>query len=260
MSNAGVHMLEAGTFPINRPQTAAQTQSPGMAILPTRPATAATSSVFSVSKLGAPPSNISTGLMLPPPAPNRCSNSTSPYRQQFRAEVPQPTISLPLAGDASFLPVDTKQVLSYQRETTSGDSVTETALPAFVAQAPAIDLYTPRPSTAPGKVTQHLSQVLPPKRELPFKRTSARLSPAVAADPKTISQYSRGSNPPGQPTTDVETIIPDSQNSANASSAKKQKTSSKAPRAKKQTAQPLKKIAKGKAAPQTKAQKCDACK
>ena len=53
----------------------------------------------------------------------------------------------------------------------------------------AIDLYTPRPSTAPGVTSQHLSQ-LPPRRELPFtKRDGGARN--TAARPSATEHISR---------------------------------------------------------------------
>lgn len=54
----------------------------------------------------------------------------------------------------------------------------------------AISLYTPRPSVAPSLESQHVSQMLPPRRELPFEKSKAVERPVSARVLRSASQPS----------------------------------------------------------------------
>ena len=245
-------MLEAGTFPTNRPQTGQHTQLPGMIALPPRPISAGDEVVCNMSALNA-------GLMPPPPPPpprNHFVNSTGIYGQAdsttSQLRVPPHTIEgvdgNPLAAAHNGLipsHTTTKYALGNPTGATLGDR------PAT------IDTYTPRPSTAPSKVSQHLSQVLPPMRELPFKRTRVKGLPLAENAPVSAEEEAVEHPAPGSPTMHEDTIIPDSQVT---SVVKQSKVSNKAVASKKKIAKLPAKPTKGKTATQPRSQKCDACK
>ncbi|KPI39986.1 uncharacterized protein AB675_11442 [Cyphellophora attinorum] len=135
MSNSGVHMLEAGTFPstrqgINQPVKPVQTlgtyQQPHFA---TRSATSAVSAIDP-----------------------RLTNSVAEQHMTTTNQSAHKLLDDSHCNEQAWM---------------------GTRNPVFQAADDInkvnIDLYTPRTSTAPPKVVQHLSQLLPPPRELPFK-------------------------------------------------------------------------------------------
>ncbi|RMD39992.1 hypothetical protein DV735_g5134, partial [Chaetothyriales sp. CBS 134920] len=174
-SRAGVRPVEAGTFP-SRPRTtvsndsttavapAAQCQS-----LSSRPATAVSySTVVSAPAAVQRPSTCSSSLMPPPShfsAPpgagehNAASSVSGPLQRTVNGFTPDSYRAL---GPGPVAP-------SVDGKSSSTPCIGETV--SLLDQGKStIEPYVPRPSTVPDAHSQHLSQILPPKRDLPFEK------------------------------------------------------------------------------------------
>ena len=272
LANDGVHMLEAGTFPTIRPQTAQPTFTQPPNQLSQRPTTAA--GVMQAAASGPAPGEIESrysniSLMQPPPpcdhyqTVGRDTQYAEPRDSALRSQIPP---SAQADTERTVLQSAANQNVSRFPEAGTGEPQAEPTIQTLISRPAAIDLYTPRPSTAPAQVSQHLSQLLPPKRELPFKQhnTGARagLEPVKSMDPSardhtgqiSAVEMTKGTAP------NFDTIIPNSQELECQPPAKKTRvTRSKAA----SRSQPSKTQIKGptkKAAAPKPAGKCDACK
>jgi hypothetical protein len=261
-------MLEAGTFPSKwQPQVAQQCQAPFMTSASVHPATAGNSMsldvpIYSMSNKQA--IGTSSDLMPPPPAPARSSANTfepltsnhthQPITPQATAFGVDPSIQPPHSSHAAR---ETPNYLSHKPEPPQVVSVTK-----LVSRPAIIDTYTARSSTAPAVVAQHLSQILPPKRELPFEIVPPKPSPTT----KSVEQQVAKEDNPGEDarsnTEQAIIIIPDSQPDQDSQPTKNAKTGgSESGISKKQAKPVVRKPAKAK--PPTsrrKVQKCDTCK
>lgn len=257
-------MLEAGTFPSNRPQTAQQSYHVDRTQLAPRPMRAGNNSAAGTSALdvgGARATDTASKLVQPH---GILSHSTSFQTQNNQLQV---ATSRSVNTPAPFLPAidgyglgSTKMDASSDRQRVSA-SLIEAAptVPAPSTRPAAIDLYTPRPSTAPVRVSQHLSQVLPPKRELPFYPSNAvfaQSTEAAAFEGHGLQSITAGRQDCNDAT--VETIIPNSQG-PEITVSKKAKSTTTTTSSKKQTTQARSKST-SKVATQTRSKKCDACK
>lgn len=228
-------MLEAGTFPSNRPQTSQHSQQRDVAPFPQR-SLAIGDSVFPngfvLGTDGPAGAEMSSDLMPPPPVPYQSSTMQVKYNQQQMpsTQIRNHDISALGAVNCYETPWGPEQHTPVFRQMPAVQQQAPQTVPSMLSRPSAIDIYTPRPSTAPAKVSQHLSQMLPPKRELPFRRSSPRLPPPQ--DTLTTDMVERTCNSrPGNSETSVdeaETIIPDSQTSNNMASVKKKKPTTKA--------------------------------
>lgn len=194
-SRANVPTLEAGTFPAQRPGTATSNGSANAAAsmsVSTRPATATGSIINSTSRFFPNhmqntverPITASASVMMPPPRMNTTMSAES--------KKPENDIA-PYNGTPAICQ-------TIDNFLAKANKVGPETLPANhlenqneQAAKSAIDLYTPRPSTAPEATSQHLSQ-LPPRRDLPFTKrgSGGRIS---ASRPSGLEDASCASGP-----------------------------------------------------------------
>lgn len=245
-------MLEAGTFPSTRPQTAQQSYEPAQ-----RPMTSGNNVTTDIPALLASTARVadtSSNLMRPSEIPGISHIDTL----QMQHHQPQSSVVRSANAQVSLMPsnngykcppIEATDALDLQRA-----AHTE---PVLSSRPAAIDLYTPRPSTAPLQVSQHLSQMLPPKRELPFNRPNAEFPEPKndAAIPNAHALHSVAGNCADDDTATVETIIPNSQDSDITFPARKAALARTATKTVRQPAQ-----AKSKSTRKEPAKRCDACK
>ena len=80
----------------------------------------------------------------------------------------------------------------------------------FVNTSGGIDLYQPRPSTAPVGDSQYLSRMLPPKRELPFPTSPPRKRAKKTSSQKKAASVDTGKTlPPFPQFTDLKNLVSD---------------------------------------------------
>lgn len=245
MANAGVHMLEAGTFPNNRPQDVHQTsaQHPQhmqqQSYVKTRSATPVISALdpsLSINK------DISREPMLPPsdsPITRTNPSDLQYFQKQSADQIHVEPGPPPFANHGANSKHDS-------------DPAVDIGIYGLLGQkTSAIDLYTPRPFAAPAQVSQHLDQLLPPPRELPFKSSSNAVKRKPPAEAEHTEQQRRISDH-GNDGVGIITHVPDSQEvSGSQSSAKRAKKAGKKPAAKESS------VGKKKRAP---VYRCDECR
>ena len=179
-SRANVPTLEAGTFPAQRPGTATSNGSSNAAAsmsVSTRPATA-TGTINNTTSRFFPnhmqntverPTTASASVMMPPP---RMSTTMSAESKKPENDMPRYNGAPPICQTIDNFLAKTNKI---GPETLPANRFEDQNRQAAKST---IDLYTPRPSTAPDATSQHLSQ-LPPRRDLPFtKRGSGGRSSA----------------------------------------------------------------------------------
>ena len=243
LSNSGVHMLEAGTFPTKRPQIEQRPQmqqGPSLQQNHSTPPQGYTPAVSALDSNMPRPSVSEQETMLAAPvlAPRVNPLELQYFREQSVAHNSLTANQQPILAMHGAHTTDTqwREQLNHQAGPITGITSAN------------IDLYTPRQSTAPARTSQHLSQLLPPPRELPFKTRSEPKATARCL-PGSITKHAAAFNDAN----DNEEIIPDSQATRDTPepSQKRAKTttSKKAPTSSQG--------AKKKRAP---AYKCDACK
>lgn len=239
-------MLEAGTFPSNRPtvehsvvamqdstaqqisQIQTRSNMPVVSALGTHLATRpSVVQQTTMSALRPHPSGVDlSGLQY-------FRNQTIQHHKSGRVLLPETPVQHQNVGSTTWPPKDH----SLLRPEANGHT-------------PSIDLYTPRPSTAPAQVSQHLSQLLPPPRELPFKTKTSQKRKADETR-QMITQDERCLGPERQLDNDV--IVPDSQEPIDPRTI-----SPKLPRT--ELPKPASKTAAGSKKARRPAYKCDACK
>jgi hypothetical protein len=246
MSNSGVHMLEAGTFPstrqgVNQPAAPVQTLGTYQQLqFATRSATPAVSAIDPRLTNSVLPAHDT----MAPPVGQSAARIDPSGLQYYRNQVAEQHMTTTNQSAHEF-PND-----SHRNEQAWMETRNPVLQRADGASKVNTDLYTPRPSTAPAKVVQHLSQLLPPPRELPFKPKE----PAKRKADETIIlsrqhiQHSRTPALAGE--TDV--IVPDSQVAPEDEAVSKKRKASDSKTAAK-TTKPTKKSRQP-------AYRCDDCK
>jgi hypothetical protein len=154
-------MLEAGTFPNVRPHDIHVVGRPGPSLDNQRPYTATGNG---------PTASRAVRNVDPFHVPQTGTNHTSAIHFDTR-----PMVQPYEPGLSQSQPSPPAAVYNGLSMRASQEDASKSIAPhAIVPIMPAvIDVYPPRPSTAPAQVSQHLSQMLPPRRDLPFKVTKS---------------------------------------------------------------------------------------
>ncbi|RMZ90094.1 hypothetical protein DV736_g2655, partial [Chaetothyriales sp. CBS 134916] len=193
-SRAGVRPVEAGTFP-SRPRTAVSNDSP-TGVAPTaqcqsvssRPAMATSYSTVVTAPSAMPRhSTYLSGLM---PPPSHFSAPPGAGERIVRPSVPDNIHTTSNSSAHEFLGVlGSNSVAPSAKGKSSSTPWIGESVSLLNQGRSTIEPYVPRPSTVPDKYSQHLSQILPPKRELPFgkKIDSSREAPKELRDWKRVS-------------------------------------------------------------------------
>ena len=170
LSRAQVPTIEAGTFPA-RPQTAFNAA-------PSKSASLAESQVDTRPYSAAARLDISQNPAASLVSPDRILDLNKRPATAISTMMPPPSHFLnPTQGNAGR--AGNQQYESQPR-------------------AP-IDLYTPRPSMVPAVTSQHFSQLLPARRELPFEKTDSSphsSTPYVASTPRVLRSATKPSEEP----------------------------------------------------------------
>jgi hypothetical protein len=210
-------MLEAGTFPNLRHQATHVVSNPGAPVYAQRPYTATgntptvsnvatDSKSFRVPNIG---TTHSSAIHIP------ATPTVQPVQHGFSQSRPNGT-------DVGH--TDCSMPTSQEASARYDQPVQPVALQSIVPITSAvIDVYQPHPSTAPAPVSQHLGQMLPPRRDLPFKVSKPGLqqvsrSPS-AAPTKAKAKKKAAPKVKVDPTV---LLVPDSQESAGTSQEKPQ--------------------------------------
>ena len=268
LSRFDVPTLEAGTIPPSRPQidrpvTASSAIAPSdsasqMAVRPTSAVSFGGSAVKHVvtarcnagvtsNSFIASAVDPSGSVLMPPPSHFNAHAQQPPTSSQSRHPPAfdtnawqQPSASHVPGGLALITTTDSSAQRVQGSCNATGPYSHDTSLASGArslllekASPPAIDTYTPRPSTAP-VTTEHLNQLLPPRRELSFLTRKAVQTVENVADTGSEHDHAVGENSTGL--TNRATTVVTQPTAATTTSKKKRgtaKSTTKAPAARK---------------------------